>query len=461
MSAGCLFADHALLPTGWAHKVLLHWDAQGFITQVVADAVCPPGVARAAGPMLPGMPNLHSHAFQRVMAGLTEYRGTSQDSFWSWRELMYRFANHITPEQLEAIATALYTEMLEAGYTSVCEFHYLHHDLQGQAYADDSTLAQCLLKAAQTTGIGLSLLPVLYQTRGFGSLPPLAEQRRFLRNTDNYLRLLQQLAPLCQAQGVRLGAAPHSLRAVPPDSLQQMLVGLQALDSTAPIHIHIAEQTAEVEACWTWSGQRPVEWLLNHTAVDSRWCLVHATHLTPTETQAAARTGAVAGLCPSTEANLGDGIFDYTGWAAAGGAWGIGSDSHSCVNAAEELMQLEYSQRLLLRQRNVVTHAGQAQVATALSLAAVAGGAQASARPITGLAVGQRADWVVLDRQHALLQGLDDPAQMLSVHVFASHRRSAIQSVWVAGVERVKDGQHTTHAQAYQGLIKARQQLLA
>ena len=460
MNERSLFASHALLPTGWARDVLLYWNEQGLLTDVKSKAACPAGTFQTAGPLLPGMPNLHSHAFQRAFGGLTEYRGAAQDSFWSWRSLMYRLAAAITPEQLEAIATGLYVEMLEAGYTSVCEFHYVHHDNDDRPYADDAALSMCLLRAAARAGMGLTLLPVLYQTSGFGGTSPSAGQRRFIRSTDNMLALLQKLKPLCESQGARLGLAPHSLRAVPPDSLREALAGLYALDVTAPVHIHIAEQTAEVDACQAWSGQRPVQWLLDHTPVDARWCLVHATHMTPEESICAARTDAVAGLCPSTEANLGDGIFDAASWLQGGGRWGVGSDSHACVNAAEELMLLEYSQRLATRQRNVLASTEQPSVATAMTLAAVAGGAQASARPVSGLAVGQQADMVALDAPHSLLRDLPSPEAMLSAHVFASHRQSALQQVWVAGRVQVQSGRHILHDTALNGLVAARQQLL-
>lgn len=454
-----LFAEHALLPAGWARDVLLEWDAGGMLRAVHAGAQAGPGVERAVGPALPGMPNLHSHAFQRAFGGLTEYRGDAQDSFWSWRTLMYRFAAAISPQQLEAIATGLYVEMLEAGYTSVCEFHYLHHDTNGRPYADDATLSECLLRAAARAGIGLTLLPVLYQAAGFGGTPVRDEQRRFLRSTDSMLRLLEALRPLCEAQGVRLGLAPHSLRAVPPDSLRAALDGLAALDATAPIHIHIAEQTGEVHACIAWSGQRPVDWLLDHAPVDARWCLVHATHMTADESRRAAATGAVAGLCPTTEANLGDGIFDVPTWRAAGGRWGVGSDSHACVDAAEELMMLEYSQRLHTRQRNVIASGAQRFVATAMTLEAVAGGAQASGQPAGGLAAGQRADLVVLDAAHPLLAGLRSPDAMLAAHVFASHRRSAIHSVWTAGRRLVQEGRHALHECSARDFAQARSAL--
>ena len=453
-----LFAQDALLPTGWGKNVLFQWNKSGELTTVTPNTD-PGNAPKAAGPAIPGLPNLHSHAFQRAMAGLTEFQGATQDSFWSWRTLMYQFAARLSPEQVEAIATWLYIEMLEAGYTSVCEFHYLHHRADGTPYADDAELSRALLRAAQTAGIAITLLPVLYQTSGFGGTPPTAGQRRFIRSTDAMLRLLDTLKPLCDAQGARLGLAPHSLRAVPPHSLREAVAGLHAMDPTAPVHIHIAEQTAEVDACLAWSGQRPVEWLLDHAPVDARWCLIHATHMADAEYQRAAARGAVAGICPSTEANLGDGLFDMPRWRGAGGAWGLGSDSHACVNAAEELMLLEYGQRLQFRQRNVLASAAHAQVAAATLLQAVAGGAQASGRAAHGLAVGQRADFCILDAQHLALAGLTAP-DMLSAHVFASHRTSALDAVWVGGQQRTRQGRHPLHNVAATAFTAARSQLI-
>lgn len=454
-----LFAADALLPTGWSKNVLLAWDAAGRLTQVQPEAAQPSGTPASNGPLIPGTPNLHSHAFQRAFAGLTEHRAEQQDSFWSWRTLMYRFAARLAPQHMEAIATWLYAEMLEAGYTSVCEFQYVHHDTGGRPYANDASLSLALLRAAQRTGIGFTLLPVLYQSSGFGGLPPNEGQRRFIRSTESMLRLLEALRPVCDAQGARLGLAPHSLRAVAPDALRDALAGLDALDPTSPIHIHIAEQTKEVDDCLSWSGQRPVAWLLDHAPVDARWCLVHATHMDADEYRRAATSGAVAGLCPTTEANLGDGIFDFAAWRHYGGAWGVGSDSHACVNAAEELLMLEYSQRLATRQRNVGADGSHPQVATALTLAAVRGGAQAAGRAIGGLAVGQQADFVALDARHLALQGLA-ASDMLSAHVFASHRTSAIDAVWVAGQTRVTGGRHALHDEAAAAFVAARTQLL-
>ena len=459
LSEQSFFAAHALLPTGWARNVVLRWDNNGRITAVDVDAAPDAQMPRASGPVLPGMPNLHSHAFQRGFAGLSEFRAQAQDSFWSWRSLMYRFAAKLGPAHLEAIATWLYIEMLEAGYTSVCEFQYLHHQPDGAPYAPDAELSLALLRAAKTAGIGMTLLPVLYQNSGFGGLPPNDGQKRFIRSTDNMLALLQSLAAPCAAQGAALGLAPHSLRAVAPDALREAVQGLHAMNAQAPVHIHIAEQVAEVTACQQWSGQRPVAWLLDHMPVDARWCLVHATHMDEAEYARAAASQAVAGLCPLTEANLGDGIFDLPRWEQGAGRWGIGSDSHISVNAAEELMVLEYGQRLRSLQRNVAASAAQPHVATHLMNQAVLGGAQATGRPVAGLAVGQQADWVVLQDSHVALAGLNAPEQLDS-HVFASGRTSAIDSVWVAGVARTNGGQHRLHGEAQAAFVTARAELI-
>ncbi|WP_427185177.1 formimidoylglutamate deiminase [Bordetella bronchialis] len=458
--ASSLWAADALLPDGWARDVVLAWDAGGRLTDVRHGVPAQAGQPRATGPLIPGMPNLHSHAFQRGFCGLTEYRAQAADSFWSWRELMYRCAQRITPAQAEAIATWLYVEMLEAGYTSVCEFHYLHHDPQGRPYGQAPEMALAILRAARRAGIGLTLLPVLYQTGGFGGAAPHAGQRRFLHDTDAMLRLLDTLKPLCDAQGARLGLAPHSLRAVPPATLDRALAGLDALDPTAPIHIHVAEQVKEVEDCIAWSGLPPVRWLLEHAPLGPRWCLVHATHMTPDEARDAARTGAVAGLCPTTEANLGDGLFDMAHWREGRGRWGVGSDSHSTVNAGEELQWLEYGLRLTTRQRNVMAEAGQPHVATAMTLAAVAGGAQASGRAVDGLAPGRQADFLELDPHHVALAGL--PARdMLSAHVFGSHRTSAIRNVWVGGQPRIQEGRHALRDTAAAAFVEVRRALVA
>jgi formimidoylglutamate deiminase len=442
-----LFADHALLPEGFATRVLLSWDDSGRLTGVQTGIECPADAPRAAGLVVPGLPNLHSHAFQRAFAGLTEYRASAQDSFWSWRELMYRFAGAVSPDELEAIATQLYVEMLRAGYTSVCEFHYVHHDPAGRPYANPAEMSLRLVAAARRAGIGLTMLPVLYQASGFGAKPPRDDQKRFLDDVGGLLRIVEVL----REQGVRTGVAPHSLRAVPPAALAELMAGLGSIDAKAPVHIHIAEQMQEVRDSLAFSGARPLQWLLDHAPVDERWCLVHATHLDDAERDGAARRGAVIGLCPTTEANLGDGLFDLPAWSdSRKGVWGIGSDSHASVDAAEELRLLEYGQRLARQQRNV-------WVAEDLWRAAVAGGAQAAGRPVAGLAAGQQADFLVL--ADAMLEGLA-AAQQLASHLFASHRREAVREVWVAGQRVVDQGRHVAQEAAQRGFLAARARLL-
>jgi formimidoylglutamate deiminase len=310
MKAFRLYADAALLPEGWAERVLIEIGADGLIAAVTSGGAAG-GAERAAGPVLPAMPNLHSHAFQRAMAGRAERAGASQeDSFWTWRQVMYGFVARLDPDALEAIAAQLYVEMLKAGYASVAEFHYLHHDPEGRPYADPAEMSWRILAAARTAGIALTHLPVLYAAGGFGGKPAGPGQRRFLNDTDSFFGIVERVAQAAKdAPELRVGIAPHSLRAVPPDLLSEAAARLDALLPGAPIHIHIAEQVKEVEECIAWSGARPVEWLLDHAAVDRRWCLVHATHMTEAETRALAASGAVAGLCPTTEANLGDGFF--------------------------------------------------------------------------------------------------------------------------------------------------------
>lgn len=449
-----LLAPHALLPDGWARDVLLVWDAGGNLVTVTPGVSGIAGVPPARGLVLPGMPNLHSHAFQRAFAGLTEYRGAGDDSFWSWREHMYRFAGALTPELVEDIATHLYVEMLRAGYTSVCEFHYVHHDAEGRPYADRAEMALRIVAAARKAGIGLTLLPVLYQASGFGGQPPLPGQRRFINDVDAMLSLIERL----RTSDAQVGVAPHSLRAVPPESLRDVVDGLHAMDPLAPVHIHIAEQQKEVDDCIAWSGERPVRWLLDNAPVDQRWCLVHATHVDAGEVRDLARSRAVAGLCPSTEANLGDGIFPAADYLGAGGAWGIGSDSHATVDVPEELRLLEYGQRLAQRRRNVLASAAEPELAQRLWLGAVQGGAAASARPVAGLRAGQRADFVVLhDNDDG--SGLT-PSQALASHVFARHPDAAPISVWVGGTCRVDEGRHAIADAARRQFIAARRRLI-
>lgn len=427
----------ALLPDGWAHDVRIGV-VSGKIASIAAGQPVRAGDVRI-GIGVPAIGNLHSHAFQRAMAGLTEIGGHEGDSFWSWRDLMYRFVGAIGPDAMEAIAARAYMDMLEAGFCRVGEFHYLHHDPEGGAYADPGEMAARLAAAAAETGIGLTLLPVFYAHGGFGGQPASAAQRRFLESPDSFARLTAaSRAALAGLPDAVVGIAPHSLRAVKPDELAEIL----PLAEDGPVHIHIAEQMREVEDCLAWSGARPVRWLLDHAPVDRRWCLVHATHVDAGELADMARSGAVAGLCPITEANLGDGIFPARAFVDAGGTFGVGSDSNVRIDLGEELRLLEYGQRLVVGARNVL---GEPGLSTGRSLwqRAVAGGAQALGVP-GGLAVGASADLVVLrdDGDLALARSGD---AMLDTFVFAGGRRD-IADVWRAGDRVVIDGRHRDHA---------------
>jgi len=453
MAQTAILADRALLPEGWAEAVRIDLDRDGTIA-----AVAPGGSVEAAEPIaglvLPGMPNLHSHAFQRAMAGRTEHAGgAGRDDFWSWRRAMYRFVARLTPDDLRAVAAQLYVEMLKAGYTAVGEFHYLHHDPDGRPYDDPATMSEAIVAAAQAAGIGLTLLPVLYQRGDFGGAAPGPGQRRFLHRTDGFLGLVARLAERHAGDpNLRLGIAPHSLRAVPPEALAAAVAGLHALDPTAPVHIHVAEQAKEVADCRAWSGARPVQWLLANAPVDARWCLVHATHMTRRETQALAASGAVAGLCPTTEANLGDGLFPLPAYLAAGGWLGIGSDSHVSVSPVEELRWLEYGQRLSLRRRNV---AADGATGGRLLRLALAGGARALARPLGAIAAGHRADLAVLDSEHPILFGRGGDTALDSL-VFSGNANPVIH-VMVGGRWVVRDGRHRHQARiarAYRAAVR-------
>jgi formiminoglutamate deiminase len=386
--------------------------------------------------LIPAMPNLHSHAFQRAMAGLTELKGPTEDNFWSWRDLMYRFALEISPEQVEAVAAQLYVEMLEAGFSRVGEFHYLHHDRNGRPYADIAEMAARVAAAASDTGIGLTLLPVFYAHATFGATPPRDDQRRFINDVSSYERLLDgsraALKPL--ATGI-VGVAPHSLRAVAPEEL----TAVAAMAGDAPIHIHISEQTKEVEECVAWSGRRPVDWLFDHNDVDEQWCLVHATHMTDGETLRMAKSGASAGLCPITEANLGDGVFNARAFIANGGRYGIGSDSNVQIGITDELRMLEYSQRLFHRARNVMAADGRS-TGRALFQTAASGGALALGTHPGGLSAGAPADFLTLQQGEtglALRKGDD----ILDTWIFTGGD-SLVDCVWVAGKKIVSGGRH-------------------
>ncbi|RDS79824.1 formimidoylglutamate deiminase [Dyella monticola] len=389
------------------------------------------------GWVLPGMPNLHSHAFQRAMVGLAERRGPGDDSFWTWRETMYGFAERIDPDTLQAIAAQLYVEMLKAGYTQVCEFHYLHHQPDGTPYAQPEAMSLALIEAAREAGIALTLLPVLYMSGGFDGRPLSPRQRRFGNSVDSYLQLLGNLRKH-ESKDVRVGVALHSLRAI-PESAWRSVIEQDALKS-GPIHIHIAEQIGEVQDCLATRGARPVEWLFDHAPVDHRWCLVHATHLTETETLRLAKSGAVAGLCPTTEANLGDGLFPLARYLHAGGRLGIGSDSHISVSPVEELRWLEYGQRLSTRHRNVAAaHAGDS-VGETLWRAALKGGTQAADLPVGALDAGMRADFIMLDHASPALTARN-ARSVMDGFLFAGNV-SPVRDVMTGGKWMVRDGRH-------------------
>ena len=445
-----LFARHALLPEGWRRDVLVEWDIHGDLTRVNPDSPAPLGVARADY-VLPGMVNLHSHAFQRALGGLTERAGDGPDSFWTWRDLMYRFAASITPEQIEAIAAQLFVECLRHGYTSVCEFHYLQRAPDGQSYARVAETAERVAAGAQASGMGLTLLPVLYSHAGFGEKPLAPAQGRFRTGVDDVLGIVDALEPLRNGQ-VEVGAAPHSLRAA---SIAQVRELAAALPKDRPLHIHIAEQQGEVEQCLAYAGKRPVEYLMDQVALDARWCLVHATHLNDGEVQALARSGAIAGLCPTTEANLGDGLFPLAPFIAAGGRFGVGSDSHVSQSPVEELRWLEYGQRLVHQRRNVAVTQQQRDVGEFLWQAALQGGAKAAGRRVGALEEGRRADLLVLDGSHPNLDGVQD-ADVLGRFLFCGND-NLVRDVLCGGRWVVQDGRHMAQdaiAQRYRLAVK-------
>ena len=454
-------AGHALLPAGWAANVEMEVESGVIVSaRPGTDTFSREQVSVPIA--VPGLPNLHSHAFQRAMAGLTEARTQGSDSFWTWRELMYRFAARITPEQMSDVAAYLYVEMLKAGYTSVAEFHYLHHDAGGRPYADRTETSRRLIDAARTAGIAITHLPVLYAFSGFGAKAPLASQARFIHGAEDFARLVEALrAGHGTTPGVRIGAAFHSLRAVDGDLMRATLDAMRRLDPAMPIHIHVAEQQAEVDACLAWSGARPVEWLLDHAPVDDRWCLVHATHLDATEAKRLAASGAVAGLCPTTEANLGDGIFPAADFlnGATPGRIGIGSDSHVAVSAAEELRLLEYGQRLTRNTRATLANDRIHSPGERLHAAASAGGAQALGIEAGRIAPGHRADLVVLDPEHPALWN-KSPAQALDAWIFAGDN-ACVRDVMVGGEWRIQGRRHAREEELAQRFRAAQAALLA
>jgi formiminoglutamate deiminase len=437
-----LWFSSALLPDGWASDVRI--TLAGAAIARVESGVAPASGDERHGIALPGLPNLHSHAFQRGMAGLAEMRGPAHDSFWTWRDVMYRFVDRLTPDAMQAIAELAYIEMLESGFTRVGEFHYLHHDSGGKPYANIAEMGAHIAQAARNTGIALTLLPVFYAHSGFGGQPPSHGQRRFINDPSSFAKLMEESRKaIASLDGARIGIAPHSLRAVTPEELKQ----IAPLAEGGPIHIHAAEQMKEVQDCIAWSGQRPVEWLLDRADANARWCLVHATHMTAEETQRLAKSGAVAGLCPITEANLGDGIFPALDYLAARGAFGIGSDSNVLIGAAEELRILEYGQRLALRGRNLLVSREGQSTGRSLFGRALSGGAQALGAPDGALKQGHPADIISLDAGHPAFAGRRGDA-ILDSWIFGG--AAAVDCVWRAGTRLVTAGRHEKRPQIVQ-----------
>ena len=446
-----LHIRHALLPDGWADDVRVRISNGTFAT--VERGAATEGDLRV-GVALPGMPNVHSHGFQRGMAGLTEFRGPAADNFWSWRTLMYQFVARMTPDDLEAVTAQAFVDMLEGGFTRVGEFHYVHHDPDGKPYANPAELTGRIVAAAAHTGIGLTLLPVFYAHGGFGGAPANPGQRRFLLDVPAFARLLEAARhEVRRLPHALVGVAPHSLRAVTPSQLSQVV----ALANGGPVHIHAAEQTGEVEQCVAWSGARPIEWLLANAAVDGRWTMIHATHMTDDEVARLARARAVAGLCPVTEANLGDGISQASAFLGAHGAFGIGTDSNVRISVAEELRQLEYSQRLRDRARNVVQGALPSTGRTLFD-GALAGGSQslgATSFGGVGIVAGAPADFFSLDTDSTALFARRDDA-LLDSFVFAG-ANDCIDGVWRAGQQVVTGGRHVRRdeiARAYRAALE-------
>lgn len=443
-----LWFETALLPEGWArHTRVRIVDGCIAAVEIGADRSPDDDPYQIA---IPGLANVHSHAFQRGMAGLAERRGPTGDDFWTWREVMYRFLDRLTPDDVEAVAALAYVEMLERGFTRVGEFHYLHHDISGKPYSNPAAMAQAIASAAEQSGIGLTLLPVFYAHGNFGAAPPAPGQRRFLNDINSFARLFESSRrAITGLSDANIGVAPHSLRAVAPIELAKVV----PLAGGGPVHIHAAEQAKEVEDCVAWSGARPVEWLLDNAGVTRSWTLIHATHMTKDEARALARSGAVAGICPITEANLGDGVFLADEYLSNNGSFAVGTDSNVHIDAAGELRGLEYAQRLRHRARNLWASAPGASTGRALFDGALAGGAQSLGKSRSGIRVGASADLVTLDAEDPALTGRSDDA-ILDSWIFAAAR---IDCVWRNGQKLVASGTHrarTTVATRYRNVVR-------
>jgi formimidoylglutamate deiminase len=432
-----LFAPAALLADGWQTGVAIIIDDAGLIERIEHRAYAAPD-ERLAGPVIPAMPNVHSHAFQRAIAGRSGAPSPDHDdTFWTWRQAMYAAVDRLDGDAFEAIAAQAYVEMAKAGYASVAEFHYVHHDPRGKPYSDPAELAWRIVAAAGTAGIALTLLPVFYAHGNFGGAATVPLQRRFVHSLYTFEKLFDALSRKAETSGYRLGVAPHSLRAVTPEELDR-IVRHAAPD--APIHIHAAEQTREVDDCYAWSRMRPVEWLLTQARIDERWCVIHATHMIDREVEGLAASGAVAGLAPSTEADLGDGVFRADMFLQDGGRFGIGTDSNTIIDPFVEVRQLEWSQRLRLRRRNVLVDESLQPVGRTLWRAAARGGARATGQPAGEIAPGMRADLIVLDSEDPALN--EQPVEhVLDAAIFGPCRRP-VRDLMSAGRWIVREGRH-------------------
>jgi len=434
-----IYAEKILLADGWARDKTLTI-VEGVITEISSGYMA--NAERINGTIIPGMVNCHSHAFQRAFAGFSEQGSEGQDSFWTWRKVMYKFLAQLTTENVEVIASQLYIEMLKMGYTRVAEFHYLHHKVNGSNHTTLSAMAEAIFKAAKTSGIGLTMLPVLYQFAGFGAQTPSDGQKRFINSTAQFNQLVSDCFKLSeQYANTNVGIAPHSLRAVDKKSLKQAVDHVRNIHAKAPIHIHIAEQQKEVDDCFAYFGQRPVQWLLENMTLDAQWCLIHATHINEQERQGLIATKAIAGICPTTEANLGDGIFPTAEFLAEDGTFAIGSDSHISVNPIEELRWLEYTQRLSQQKRAILSTTKQASVGANLWRKAALGGAQSTDSNTGELAVGKQADLLVLDVKQTQLFA-NSEQHILDSLIFAS-QQNPVRDVMVNGHWVILAGQHS------------------
>jgi len=432
-----LFAERILLSSGWQTEQTLTIE-DGVITAIESGYT---GDAEKVGVVIPGMVNCHSHAFQRAFAGFSEQGSEGKDSFWTWRSVMYKFIDQLNVKDAQTIATQLYIEMLKMGYTRVAEFHYLHHEINGDNHTELAEMAKAIFKASKCTGIGLTLLPVLYRFSGFGPLPANDGQKRFINSVEQFNQLVSDCFTLSKEfENTNVGIAPHSLRAVDKPSLEQAVKHVRSLDNKAPVHIHIAEQQKEVDDCLAHYGQRPVEWLLNNAELDEQWCLIHATHINEQERQGIVASKAIAGVCPTTEANLGDGIFPTTEFLAEKGTIAIGSDSHISVNPVEELRWLEYAQRLIKQQRAILASDDEASVGRNLWQQAALGGAQSTNSNTGELAIGKQADLLVLNTSKIALFAHDD-LHLLDSMIFAS-QQNMVNDVMVNGHWVIKAGVH-------------------